>query len=51
MNCFRDVALQRTFELGFQFLGEVVEKVKVTAISYQQLPSPINIQAGYKVAR
>lgn len=43
MNYFLAVSLQRTFEfvLGFQFSGEVEEKVKVTAISYQQIPRHI----------
>lgn len=43
MNYFLAIVLRRTFEfeLGFQFSGEVLEKVKVRAISYQQLPSHI----------
>lgn len=43
MDCFLVVRLLRhfEFELGFLFSGEIVEKVKVTAILYQQLPSHI----------
>jgi len=43
MNYFSTVGSQRIFEfeLGFHVSGEAVKKVKVTAISYQLLPSHI----------